>query len=1526
MAMLLMVALFVPVACTDYDEDIKNVQGAVEDIISGEIDPAGVDVKGLAEDLTEVSGKLDELIADHEADVADLDAALKAGDKALGEEIAAVAADLTVAEGLIDALETEVEALKAADEALKTADETNAAAIAAEVVAREQAVKDLTDTLSEMVEEVSAEFDEAYERIELVNEAIDGLESVDEELKASIADNAAKIAAAEENIASLISFAQGATQAIQNHEAAIASLTEELNGLNEQYKNHLIDYQQFVQQVNYAVTNHEAAISKLTEDLAGLTSRVASLEGTVQSLTEFASQVTYTVQNLQVAVETLSAYQEDLKETIIPGLEEQIGKNAQDIEDLRVMATERLDLLEKSFTMLNNLVQDNYAEFLEYQDAVEKGLTEKFGEIGEQIIALDIENVRQNRVLEDQAILIEAVQEQVALNAEAILDVRADLAQEAAYRAELQLAFEEFSQLVNNTLLQHGMDIQKLQGDVEDLRSDYDAHIKEYQQFYADVVNAIQNHQTAIEANKEEIDALKEKFAAHELSYQEFYQQVNFALANLTSTLNGAVEDIAALSNDVDTIYGQLSALDGVVAGLLMDVETLQGDLEALQEQAADLDERLSTLEGDFQALLIGLEQTVDGLQVQIDVIADDVQALKDAFSQHNATVEQWAASVNGKIEDIYSKLDDVNDRFEGVEGDIEELMNRVQSIVYVPDHVDGKATAEWVILDNTILGATTTMTYQVYPEEAAAAIAYAIAAAEADAEVVSPLSFQLECLKTTRALHDETAEILEVGAIEGGRLVVKAALKGLADDFFYAGPKQAEEGYALSLVLDKEDGSNLSTCFTQLAPTSEPVEADVKIYRDGKDVTNKNVGTISVAYTEAGYVWNPVKNHYFVFEVGEAKYTADELAAAGYDVPKYKCTQSIFTNPGSAFADWLSLYSGGSYVAMVAEVDAAGAIYGQMTLPTDNARLQKMIGTAGTVTYKYSNGLTVAETLEITKETAKLDLGVAQITWCYDNDAAIDADLLEGTTSFYSRDAVSLNPVMAGDELPADTTIADVLSGELKSVLINGVVNEDIMIGFNAEEATAYMAISGFDWGEEYEIKALFELKNVLVEAYLNLTTVDRSRDVIEVLHTTEVVLYNNIGWTCFEEASPVANISMDEVYNQITYDLGTYNTPAKWITDNFGRAWTVDANTVAAYESLVEGNEDVEPVVKNIEVTWTTNHEIEATDAGVEASTGYSYKSFDFIPEALRYTKEITLWYGQEVRLVQDVVFVLPAVYDFKHSPIYVYGSDAEGYYSEVQPYYLPDLPTTALEVFDVKTVNMNTAFNVKNSDGEVLILDTENGTTTDEVNNLNFVAEFELEPTYGEGIAINNNAISYYDEDEYVDVYGALYVEFDNGARMKVATNFDGGIYDNYIVKKFDPILKPVANYTYPVEVDNAREYTVSIFDIVELQDVREYDLVDGRGFVVGDDENGFAMGVNTAELYGLGVEWADNISNLDVEIRKYFSFENGVLTFDNSGQVELTKPVPVKVNMNVYSAWGTYPMEVVVTFAPKVVALE
>ena len=63
----------------------------------------------------------------------------------------------------------------------------------------------------------------------------------------------------------------------------------------------------------------------------------------------------------------------------------------------------------------------------------------------------------------------------------------------------------------------------------------------------------------------------------------------------------------------------------------------------------------------------------------------------------------------------ISTALQSLEKRLAAVEGQVKELLNRIQSLVFVPEHTDGAATIKWAKLGQTLVEAQSVLKFQVY-------------------------------------------------------------------------------------------------------------------------------------------------------------------------------------------------------------------------------------------------------------------------------------------------------------------------------------------------------------------------------------------------------------------------------------------------------------------------------------------------------------------------------------------------------------------------------------------------------------------------------------------------------------------------------------------------------------------------------------------------------------------------------------------------------------------------------------------
>ena len=110
-----------------------------------------------------------------------------------------------------------------------------------------------------------------------------------------------------------------------------------------------------------------------------------------------------------------------------------------------------------------------------------------------------------------------------------------------------------------------------------------------------------------------------------------------------------------------------------------------------------------------------------------------------------------------------------------------------------------------------------------------------------------------------------------------------------------------------------------------------------------------------------------------------------------------------------------------------------------------------------------------------------------------------------------------------------------------------------------------------------------------------------------------------------------------------------------------------------------------------------------------------------------------------------------------------------------------------------------------------------------------------------------------------------------------------------------------------------------YVVNTVEHIQLYDVRGRELIDPNAidtahpWVVGNDWNGFANGVNAGDVFSLGEVTYDYIvhdeSGVAVNfLDNYLTHSNGVLTFSNLNNLKLQEDIFVTVEVSVKYPWS------------------
>ncbi len=296
-----------------------------------------------------------------------------------------------------------------------------------------------------------------------------------------------------------------------------------------------------------------------------------------------------------------------------------------------------------------------------------------------------------------------------------------------------------------------------------------------------------QKTDAAIEANAEALGVLKALCAGFpENTTIKGY--IDAAIAEVTSAVSAVADRCTTLEGNYQTLSDNFGTFKANIEPRVMANEEALSVLNAWKGEM--------TAEGG----------TIDQLKARIKTLEDNQLTLEDVKSQFSADIAEFKAGVDDVIAQALAadgaisaaiatkaaeltqafngKIDALTTRINALELNVDELMNRIQSLVYVPAFNDHKASVnalyyapeaeEPVLLAN----GTVEMTFRVTPVEAAAQLVAAY--------TVDPAMFSLEMEKvaTRAAAPALNIEAVKIGSGDG-RFVVTARPADFDPDFF---------------------------------------------------------------------------------------------------------------------------------------------------------------------------------------------------------------------------------------------------------------------------------------------------------------------------------------------------------------------------------------------------------------------------------------------------------------------------------------------------------------------------------------------------------------------------------------------------------------------------------------------------------------------------------------------------------------------------------------------------------------------
>ena len=612
------------------------------------------------------------------------------------------------------------------------------------------AIKALQAAHAELTEQLQNKITVIDDQIEALNEAI-------EDNKKAIQKNGAAIEANAELIAEN-------AELITETKVALA----ELQG----------NFQAFAQSVEMVLTNHASSIESLTDELDGVLEVIEDINADIDGIQEDLAAAIGRIDALEDAVETIK----EAYAVLIEGLQNKFGATDKDIADLqdandalkKALAEEVKKLYDndqKNLDNLSNRLASHTDKLAKMIYAVEERLGKAEGKIADlekqtaelekAVVALQgahatLTEQLQNKltVLDNQ---IEALQESTGDNADAI--------------KALQAAHAELTEQLQNKITVIDDQIEALNEAIEDNKK------------------AIQKNGAAIEANAELIAENAElitetKVALAELqgNFQTFAQNVEMVLTNhdssiksLTDELEGVLEVIEDINADIDDIQKDLAAAIGRI-------DALEDAVATIQEAYAVLIEGLTNKFGATDKDIADLQDAIDALK---KALAEEVKKLYDNDQKNLDNLSNRLASHTDKLAQMIYALT----------AEVDTIAARVQSLVYVPDYADGKATVKYGLVINANLSilnpvdvafvpAKTTLRYKVN-STSITIVDDIVAAYETNPEI---LSFDVEGVKVRGASAGNAAlEIVGVSKDADGYLAVDVLARNFDKSFFFS-------------------------------------------------------------------------------------------------------------------------------------------------------------------------------------------------------------------------------------------------------------------------------------------------------------------------------------------------------------------------------------------------------------------------------------------------------------------------------------------------------------------------------------------------------------------------------------------------------------------------------------------------------------------------------------------------------------------------------------------------------------------
>lgn len=249
-------------------------------------------------------------------------------------------------------------------------------------------------------------------------------------------------------------------------------------------------------------------------------------------------------------------------------------------------------------------------------------------------------------------------------------------------------------------------DIKALRDELASMRSEFDSKINALKNDIAKINSTINDYilpkltealTAAEDAMNRANDAWVKATQAYELGESiknalgKYYGEVSLEeeIANILSRLDVAEKTQEEIQNRIDEVIEAYKNADEALAQMIRDSH------EELSQRIIENTNAIAELRGDYNKLRNEFDQWVADFQERFQDAFD--KALAEEMKEDGVIGKELKAlhdELDAHIEAYKKKIAEIEKRLDDLESKVEDLSNRIQSIVFLPQYNDGKATS----------------------------------------------------------------------------------------------------------------------------------------------------------------------------------------------------------------------------------------------------------------------------------------------------------------------------------------------------------------------------------------------------------------------------------------------------------------------------------------------------------------------------------------------------------------------------------------------------------------------------------------------------------------------------------------------------------------------------------------------------------------------------------------------------------------------------------------------------------------